>query len=39
MVNWALFVYFDSQTKFHYDEIKTSSKIGGKKIKIRCEAI
>ena len=35
MVNWAFFVYFDSQTKLHYDEIKTSSKFGGKNLGIR----
>ena len=30
MVNWTFFVYFDPQTKFHFDEIKASSKVGGK---------
>jgi hypothetical protein len=29
MVNWTIFFVY-SQTKVHFDEIKTSSKVGGK---------
>ena len=32
MVILALFVYFDSQTKIRFEEIKKSSNFGGKKL-------